>query len=219
MRMSRARDAFDAYDAAISEWSACESRRLVMQTASESTGARAAFESVTGADPRDQFMHYDLTRYLPGDLLVKVDRASMYASLEAREPFLDHEAARLAAALPLSWKIRNGQNKYVLRRLLSRHLPGELFNRPKQGFSAPVGAWLRGPLQQLFRQELSPECLREFGILDPIAVSEAVNAFLSKGRHSGSPAGAWILLQLQQWAGRWLRGAIVERASARVAAN
>jgi asparagine synthase (glutamine-hydrolysing) len=219
VRMSRATDAFDAYDATMSEWSACQSRSFVMGPVSESTSARAAFESVTGADPRDQFMHYDLTRYLPGDLLVKVDRASMYASLEAREPFLDHEAARLAAALPLSWKIRNGQNKYVLRRLLSRHLPAELFNRPKQGFSAPIGAWLRGPLQDLFRQELSPQRVREFGILDPIAVSEAANTFLSEDRHSGSPAGAWILLQLQQWAGRWLRQPIHERASARVAAN
>lgn len=205
VRMSRARDPFEAYEGAISEWPASQARSLAVQSPPESTGARAAFESALGADPRDQFMHFDLVRYLPGDLLVKVDRASMFVSLEAREPFLDHEAARLAAALPLDWKIRNRQSKYVLRRLLSRHFPAELFNRPKQGFSAPIGAWLRGPLRETLRQELAPERVRQFGILDPAAATAARDAFLSGGRRSGSPAGAWILLQLQQWAGRWLR--------------
>jgi asparagine synthase (glutamine-hydrolysing) len=212
VRMSRARDTFEAYEAAISEWSPDQTRKLISQPPSASVGARTAFKSVTGADPRDQFMHYDLTRYLPGDLLVKVDRASMFVSLEAREPFLDHEAARIAAALPMRWKIRNGKNKYILRSLLSRHFPSELFDRPKQGFSAPVGQWLRGPLRQVFLQELSPARIREFGLLDPKVVTEAAGAFLSDGKGSGSAAGSWILLQLQQWAGRWLRTPGAERA-------
>ena len=155
VRMSRTRDAFEAYEAAISEWSSTQALALVARPSSKSVGARAAFQSVNGVGPCDQFMHYDLTRYLPGDLLVKVDRASMFVSLEAREPFLDHEAARLAAALPLTWKIRDGQNKYVLRRLLSKYFPAELFNRPKQGFSAPIGDWLRGPLRDVLQDELS----------------------------------------------------------------
>jgi asparagine synthase (glutamine-hydrolysing) len=213
VRMSRAADGFEAYEAAVSEWSAHETASLVARQAGGSNGARATFESVVGADPHDQFMHYDLTRYLPGDLLVKVDRASMYVSLEAREPFLDHEAARVAAALPLHWKIRNGQNKYVLRRLLCQYFPAALFDRPKQGFSAPIGAWLRGPLRTVFLQELSPTRVREFGILDPGAVTHAVHDFMSHGRHAGSPAGAWILLQLQQWASRWLRAPTAGHAS------
>jgi asparagine synthase (glutamine-hydrolysing) len=208
VRMSGARGSYEAYEAAISEWSLPQLRNLIARTPSLSTGAREAFEAVTGAGTRDQFMHYDLTRYLPGDLLVKVDRASMSVSLEAREPFLDHEAARVAAALPLGWRIRNRQNKYVLRRILSRYLSAELFNRPKQGFSAPIGEWLRGPLRQLLQDELSPARVREFGILDPVAVTEVVDAFLSGTRRSGSPAGVWILLQLQQWAGRWLRAPV-----------
>jgi asparagine synthase (glutamine-hydrolysing) len=207
VRMSRAGDDYGAYEAAIAEWSASQTASLVIRPDSQATGARAAFESVADGDPRDKFMHFDLVRYLTGDLLVKVDRASMSVSLEAREPFLDHEAARLAAALPMQWKIRNGQNKYVLRKLLSRYFPAELFNRPKQGFSAPIGEWLRGPLRPLLLQELAPARLREFGILDPVATTAAKDAFLLGARDSGSAAAIWILLQLQQWAGRWLQAA------------
>jgi asparagine synthase (glutamine-hydrolysing) len=129
----------------------------------------------------------------------------MFVSLEAREPFLDHDAARLAAALPIQWKIRHGQNKYILRRILCRHLPAKLFERPKQGFSAPVGAWLRGPLCELFRREMAPERLREHGLLDVGVTEEAVDSFLSQRPDAPAPAAAWFLLQLQSWAGHWLR--------------
>jgi asparagine synthase (glutamine-hydrolysing) len=214
VRMSRARGAFEAYDAAISEWPAAEIGQLVRQAPSGSTGARENFDSVLGSGARDRFMHFDMTRYLPGDLLVKVDRASMFVSLEAREPFLDHETARLAAALPMSWKIRDGQNKYVLRRLLGRYLPQALFERPKQGFSAPVGEWLRGPLRQVFLDELSPSRVRDAGLLDPVSVQRAVKQFLGPAPRT-SPASAWILLQLQQWAGRWQRQPMPQRTPAR----
>jgi asparagine synthase (glutamine-hydrolysing) len=205
VRMSRAHGTFEAYDAAVSEWPASATRALVRELPIGSVGAREAFDAIRGSGSHDQFMHFDMIRYLPGDLLVKVDRASMYVSLEAREPFLDHEAARLAAALPLRWKIRDGQNKYVLRRLLARHLPPRLFDRPKQGFSAPIGEWLRGPLRPLFIEELSPDRVRAAGLLDPRAAAEAVAAFLEPASSRISPAAAWTLLQLQQWAGRWLR--------------
>jgi asparagine synthase (glutamine-hydrolysing) len=178
---------------------------LMRDAPADGIDARRTFESVRGADPRDQFMHYDLTRYLPGDLLVKVDRASMFVSLEAREPFLDHEAARVMAALPVRWKIRGGENKYVLRRILYRHLPARLFERPKQGFSAPVGEWLRGPLCDIFRQEMAPARLREYGLLDVAVTEDAVGSFLSRGADAPAPAAAWFLLQLQQWARHWLR--------------
>lgn len=205
VRMSRARDDFEAYDAAISEWPQRETLRLLQSRPAETTGAREAFHSVSGTDVRDRLMHHDMTRYLPGDLLVKVDRASMFVSLEAREPFLDHEAARIAAALPMSWKIRNGTNKYVLRRLLARYFPAQLFDRPKQGFSAPVGQWLRGPLRESFLEALSPARVRAAGLLDERVVTPAVAGFLASGGRRSSPAGAWILFQLQQWAERWLR--------------
>jgi asparagine synthase (glutamine-hydrolysing) len=208
VRMTRAHESFEAYQAAISEWSAEDASRLLARRPQGTTSARAAFDSVAGTGARDQFMHFDMTRYMPGDLLTKVDRASMFVSLEAREPFLDHESAKLAAALPLSWKIRQRQNKYVLRRLLQRHFPASLFDRPKQGFSAPIAEWLRGPLREMFLQELAPARVREVGILDVDAVQHAASEFLAPQNRSVSPAGAWILLQLQQWAGRWLRSPV-----------
>jgi asparagine synthase (glutamine-hydrolysing) len=203
-RMARASDDFDSYDAAVSEWSRTEARELIARGASEETGARSAYDTISVRDPRDRFMHSDLTRYLPGDLLVKVDRASMAVSLEAREPFLDHEAAKVAAALAMNWKVRGKENKYILRRLLSRHFPVGLFSRPKQGFSAPIGVWLRGPLRAALLEELSPASVSKWGILDPAAVDVAVNRFLSARPHAGSAAGIWQLFQLQRWAGRWL---------------
>ena len=205
VRMARSRNTFEAYDAAISEWTASQVNSFLARDACIRSDAQTTFEAIRGSGPADQFMHFDMARYLPGDLLAKVDRASMYVSLEAREPFLDHEAARLAAALPLRWKIRNGENKFVLRRLLAGYFPTTLFARPKQGFSAPIGDWLRGPLRPIFEQELSPVRVRQHGLLDPRASAEAVSAFLDSSRSAGSPSGLWILFQLQQWASHWLR--------------
>jgi asparagine synthase (glutamine-hydrolysing) len=207
VRMARSHDSFEAYMAAVSEWSPTEARQLLLQSPSESAEPRAVFGAAAGAGIHNQFMHFDLMRYLPGDLLTKVDRASMSVSLEAREPFLDHEAAKLAAALPVEWKVRQRHNKYLLRKLLCRHFPAALFDRPKQGFSAPIGQWLRGPLRQIFAEELAPARVRALGILDADAVQRAAAVFLSGNSRSVSPAGAWSVLQLQQWAGRWLRGA------------
>jgi asparagine synthase (glutamine-hydrolysing) len=205
VRMSKSKREFDAYDSVISEWPERGAHALLARVPSVIDGARLAYQSVEGVDPRDRFMHFDMTRYLPGDLLVKVDRASMATSLEAREPFLDQETAALAAALPMKWKIRGTANKYILRRLLHRHLPPALYERPKQGFSAPIGEWLRGPMRPLLREQLSVAKVREFGILDPQVVDQAARDFLAGDRQSGSAASMWILLQLQQWAGRWLR--------------
>jgi asparagine synthase (glutamine-hydrolysing) len=203
-RMSKAKSEFDAYDSVISEWPGQKTHALLAH-ASVLDEARFAYRSVNGVDPRDRFMHFDMTRYLPGDLLVKVDRASMATSLEAREPFLDQEAAALAAALPMKWKIRGTENKYILRRLLRRHLPPALFERPKQGFSAPIGEWLRGPMRPLLLEHLSIARVREYGILDPHVADQATRDFLAADPRCGSAASMWILLQLQQWACRWLR--------------
>jgi asparagine synthase (glutamine-hydrolysing) len=205
-RMSRANNEFDAYDAAISEWSVEQASALMRRAASVGDrGSRLTYRSATGVDARDRFMHFDMTRYLPGDLLVKVDRASMAVSLEAREPFLDHEMAKVAVALAGKWKVRGRDNKYVLRQLLYRHFPKEYFERPKQGFSAPIGEWLRDPLRDVLLAEASVTRVRQEGILDPAAVESAVTQFLLEDNRSGSAAGIWILLQLQQWAGRWRR--------------
>lgn len=203
VRMARTRDEYSAYESAVSEWSAAQCSQLLLDAGRDATGAAASYAAPGDIDIHDRFMHFDADRYLPGDLLTKVDRASMAVSLEAREPCLDDELAQLAVALPPKWKIRNGQGKYALRRILARHLPSELFDRPKQGFSAPVADWLRGPLRAQMQDELAPQRVKSVGILDPNATEKSVSGFLSGDRES-SAAGIWFLLQLQRWAGRWM---------------
>ena len=203
VRMSRTRDEYAAYESAVSEWSTDECRQLFPAGGANASGAVACYGAPRNIDSQDRFMHFDAARYLPGDLLTKVDRASMAVSLEAREPCLDDEMAQLAVALPLRWKIRDGEGKYVLRRILARHFPAGFFDRPKQGFSAPVAAWLRGPLRAQLQDDLAPRRVKSMGILDPDATSRAVSSFLA-GDRDVSAAGIWILLQLQRWAGHWL---------------
>jgi asparagine synthase (glutamine-hydrolysing) len=92
-------------------------------------------------------MWYDLATYLPDDILVKVDRASMYSSLETRAPFLHHHVVEFAMSLPPAARIMNGRGKRILRELLSRYVPPSLYDRPKRGFAIPVSRWLRAELR------------------------------------------------------------------------
>ena len=212
VRMTRSREPFDAYDAIVSELTVRQRSELV--GSNRDVGAAATFKELNLPDVRNRLMYFDMMRYLPGDLLTKVDRASMSISLEAREPFLDHETARIAAALPMSWKIRAGQNKYVLRRLLARYFEPSLFDRPKQGFSVPLRQWLSGPLRDLLMQELSASRVRDVGLLDPNIVGRLLADFSKPRPAEVSPSAAWIVLQLQQWAGHWLKGSVGRRAQA-----
>lgn len=98
-------------------------------------------------DFRETMMALDALTYLPDDILVKVDRAAMAASLEIRAPFLDERVVEFAWRLPVEMKIRHGVGKWILRRLLGRFVPPEMFERPKQGFAVPIDRWLRGPLR------------------------------------------------------------------------
>ena len=95
----------------------------------------------------DQAMYWDQLSYLPGDNLVKVDRASMAVSLETRLPLLNHRIVDFAWRVPLSMKLRDGQSKWLLRQVLYQYVPKQMIERPKMGFSVPVASWLRGPLR------------------------------------------------------------------------
>ena len=92
-------------------------------------------------------MEYDLKTYLPNDVLTKVDRMSMRASLESREPLLDHRLVEFAATIPTHLKIRNGTGKHILKRIMSPYLPAEVLHKQKQGFSVPLSTWLRTDLR------------------------------------------------------------------------
>ncbi|MBA2243436.1 MAG: asparagine synthase (glutamine-hydrolyzing) [Gemmatimonadetes bacterium] len=108
-------------------------------------------------------LYADLTGYLPDDILVKVDRMSMAVSLEARVPFLDHEVVEYAMRVPQQWKLRGRQSKWILKHAFRDLLPPHIRRRGKEGFSMPMKNWLRGPLEPLLHQLLSPARLRERG--------------------------------------------------------
>ena len=120
--------------------------------------------SVAGLVERMQLT--DTMTYLPDDILTKVDRASMAVALEARVPLIDHRVVEFLLALPRVTLIRGGVSKWLLRQVLYRHVPRELIERPKMGFSIPLGEWLRGPLRDWAETLLSEQRLREAGLLD-----------------------------------------------------
>jgi asparagine synthase (glutamine-hydrolysing) len=148
-------------------------------------------------DPLSQFLFCDMAEYLPSDILVKLDRASMSTSLEARCPILDHRVVEFAWRLPTNAKVRNGQGKWVLRQVLGRYLPQHLFERPKQGFDVPVGAWLRGPLRAWASDLLADTRLRRQGLLDVFLVQSCLRDHL-EGKRDHSRV-LWAVLMLQAW--------------------
>ena len=135
--------------------------------------------------------------YLPDDIMVKVDRAAMAVSLESRAPLLDHNVAEFAWRLPMNFKIRDQQGKWILRELLYRHVPRHLVDRPKAGFSVPVNAWLRGPLREWAEMLLNEKMMREQGIFDADAVRDIWNQFVDGKIEYGYQF--WVLLMFQAW--------------------
>lgn len=160
----------------------------------------------------EQFMLRDLAGYLHDDILPKVDRASMSVALEVRVPLLDHRLVELAWRLPESVKVSKGVGKRVLREVLARHVPRELFERPKMGFGVPIDAWLRGPLRDWAEELLRPQRLREDGLLDAGAVRGCWDAHLS-GRDAMQHR-LWAVLMFQAWRdAQRKRGASIAAAS------
>ena len=144
-----------------------------------------------------QMMFVDATTYLPGDILAKVDRATMAHSLESRMPFLDHRVVEFAWKLPLSMKIRHGQSKWVLRELLRRYVPDSFFERPKMGFGGPLGDWLRGPLNSWADDLLSPERIKNSGYLHEDLVAKMWKEHQS--RTHNWEHGLWNIVMLESW--------------------
>jgi asparagine synthase (glutamine-hydrolysing) len=144
----------------------------------------------------------DQQRYLPDDLLAKVDRTSMAVSLEVRVPILDHRVVELSWHLPQHVKLRNGQGKWVLRQVLYRRVPRALVDRPKVGFSVPLGDWLRGPLRGWAEDRLEPSRLAELPWLDGKRVRDAWDGFLA--RRNNDHLEIWTILMFEAWRERWI---------------
>jgi asparagine synthase (glutamine-hydrolysing) len=144
-----------------------------------------------------RMMLLDTMTYLPDDILVKVDRASMANSLEVRAPFLDRRVMKFAARLPIEFKVRNGSGKWLLRRLLQKYIPPALFERPKAGFAIPLDRWVRGPLREWVEELLSERRLRGEGLFRPAAVRHKWREHLSGARNWIAPL--WSVLMFQAW--------------------
>jgi len=140
---------------------------------------------------------FDFQYYLKDDLLVKVDRASMYYALECRCPLLDQSVVELALQLDLSLKVKHGKSKWILKELLREHLPDRLIDRPKWGFSIPLAQWLKGDLQYLVDQYLSTEAIQETGIFNPNYIENLKAQFL-RGRDYLYNR-LWVLIVIQRW--------------------
>jgi asparagine synthase (glutamine-hydrolysing) len=149
----------------------------------------------------DYMLLRDLTEYLPDDILTKVDRATMAASLEARAPLLDYRVVEWGALIDPALRARDGRGKWVLRQVLARYVPPALFDRPKTGFALPVGQWLRGPLRDWAESLLSVRALAETDGIDADRVRDLWDAHLSGRRNLQAPL--WIVLMLQAWHERW----------------
>jgi asparagine synthase (glutamine-hydrolysing) len=193
----------DGYRSLLSAWQ--EPERLVHGASGRPNGDVAILEAAEPAHLLDRMMLADQMMYLPDDLLAKVDRASMAVGLEVRAPLLDHRIVEFSWRVPRALKIRDGVGKWILRQVLYRHVPREIVDRPKMGFSVPIDRWLRGPLRA-WGESLLPDGRSDDGLLKTAAVTAAWND-LQKGR---VPAGAamWAVLMFQAWKFRWLGASI-----------
>jgi asparagine synthase (glutamine-hydrolysing) len=163
----------------------------------ESSPAQSANGGPALPDFVEQMMYLDSVTYLPDDILVKLDRATMATSLEGRVPFLDHRLVEFAWSLPLTMKVRGRTGKRILREILYKHVPRELVERPKMGFGLPIGDWLRGPLRDWAEALLNEKRLREGGYLEPALVRKKWQQHLAG---EGSWAyHLWDVLMFQAW--------------------
>jgi len=186
----RAHSLLDLHEYSLEKWP---------RNASVVAGARGAWEQDAYVPPRevDQLCLHDMRHYLPGDILNKVDRASMAVSLETRIPYLDPAIAHFALNLPPELRLSGATGKLVLRETLKRYVPEHLFDRQKTGFAPPLEAWLIGPLREWAEDLMSPAELGRHGLLDVPRVRKFWDQYVQGG--TLQDARVWSVLQFQSW--------------------
>jgi asparagine synthase (glutamine-hydrolysing) len=197
-----ARDTVDAYFSSVSICGNELRRQLFSRSLAQDLQGYNAAEVLRGhmsrcgsEDPLSQVQYADFKTYLPGDILTKVDRASMAGSLEVRVPLLDHTLVEWAARIPSHLKLHGREGKYVFKAALEPHVSKEILYRPKQGFAVPLAAWFRGPLRRRLRDTLRGPVLRESGLFDMGTVTTVLDQHQSGERdHS---AALWTLSMME----------------------
>ncbi|MCE9619905.1 MAG: asparagine synthase (glutamine-hydrolyzing) [Planctomycetes bacterium] len=207
--LAEAKEWGDAYVALVSAWN--EPSKLVIGARGGANGGTHIGEGIgAGHSPAPEadmpdalrgMQWLDQTTYLVDDILTKVDRASMAASLETRVPLLDHRLVEFAWTLPADMKVRNGQGKWLLRKVLNRFVPAPLHDRPKMGFAIPLEEWLRGPLRKWADALLEPGRIERHGFLNKDTVAHEWSQLCAgKGGHQHR---MWAVLMWMKWAQRW----------------
>ena len=185
----------DLYTSLISRWDNPEG--LVLGIEKDKTLYEPLIDEFILCDDVSKMMAMDTVGYLSDDILCKVDRASMFASLESRNPFLDHNIVEFAAKLPLNYKIKNGIGKSVLRDVLYKHVPKKLIDRPKMGFDIPIGDWLRGSLKKWANDLLDEKKIREDGYFNAELVRKIW--FEHQSGSNNMEHKLWPVLMFQSW--------------------
>ncbi len=184
------------YEATLAQWTDEEIVSLV--------GVAGAPRSLASSYPgamAQQMATWDLHHYLPDDILTKVDRATMAASIEGREPLLDHRLVEFAYRLPLTFKRGRLGSKHLLKKVLYKYVPRPFIDRPKQGFGVPVHAWLKGDLSSLLDRYLNRRRIDEAGLLHPGQVERNVKLFRAGCDQYANKV--WLLLAFEMWRERW----------------
>ena len=197
-RLDRANSLIDLYRSFVTEWNHTSELVLNSQEKHSFLDLEDQWPSLSSFE--EKMMYLDAKTYLPDDIMVKVDKASMSQSLETRAPFLDKNVIELSSRTPLSYKIHGGSGKLILKDILSKYVDPKYFLRPKQGFGVPLAQWLRGPLRETFDDITSQSLIKDQGFLNYELVRKKWKEHLS-GTHNWSHS-LWSVLMFQLWLDR-----------------
>lgn len=189
----------DFYNSFLANQGHLEMQSLLKQSGRDTQDTELVQDDMTG------LMIYDIGHYLPDDLLVKMDRATMYNSIEGREPFLDHRLVKIACQMPVELKWRNNESKWILKQILSEYVPREMFTRPKMGFSIPIFNWFSQHMDVLFDYYLTKEKLDKTNIFNTATVLNEYKKYKwnKQNNKEYNIEKMWRILSFMMWWDKW----------------